>query len=109
MPLASVIGRTSAPCTLAIAKAGDSPVPLTPSERRECERLPHDERRRDWLAARSAAKRAIAEWCAVPLDRIRLGSRAGAAPRCFLLDELDHWSFAPLSLSIAHRDGVGIA
>jgi phosphopantetheinyl transferase len=109
MPLASVIGRTSAPYALAIAKAGDSPVPLTLSERRECERLPHDEWRRDWLAARGAAKRAIAEWCGIPLDRIRLDSRAGAAPRCFVLDELDCWSFLPLSLSIAHRDGVGIA
>jgi phosphopantetheinyl transferase len=109
MPLATPVAPTTAPYTLAVATGCASRAALTPSERLEYDRLPHHARRRDWLAGRCAAKRAVAEWCGVALDRIQLESRAGASPRCFVLDELERWSFAPLSISIAHRDGVGLA
>ena len=109
MPLASVIGRTTAPYTLAVETGRVSRGVLTANEQLEYNRLPHDARRQDWLAGRCAAKRAVAERRGFSLDRIQLEPRAGAAPRCFVLDELDRWSLLPLSLSIAHRDGVGIA
>ena len=109
MPLATPVGRTTAPYSLAVETGRVSRGVLTPSEQHEYNQLPYDARRKDWLAGRCAAKRAVAEQLGVPLDRIQLQWRVGAAPRCLVLDELDQWSLAPLSLSIGHRDGVGIA
>ena len=100
-----------APYTVALASV-DLPVlgGLTPSERRDYDRLPRDNeaRRRDWLAGRYAAKQAIAARCAVPVERLQLVSRTGAGPRCMVLDG-EHWTDLPVSLSIAHCDGVAIA
>jgi 4'-phosphopantetheinyl transferase EntD len=56
---------------------------LTPEERLDFDLLPHDARRRDWLAGRRAAKRAIATH-----------ADSGAAPA---------------SVSISHCDGHGLA
>lgn len=107
MPIASSLGPSVA-YTLAIATRASLDV-LTHGEREEYDRLPHDERRRDWLAGRLAAKRAVAEHCLLPFDRVRLQSRPGAAPCCMVADDLDRWSLLPLTISIAHCDGVGIA
>src|SRR5213595_2209693 len=114
MPTATPLHKSSAPYTLAFANSATASLgALTRSERREHARLPHDARRRDWLAGRCPAKRAISALCgaapSLPLDRIRLESRAGAAPRCLLRDDVERWTLAPLFLSLAHRDGVAIA
>ena len=108
MPVATSLGPSAVGYTLAIATPA-SLAALTQGERKEYNRLPHDERRRDWLAGRLAAKRAVAEHCRLPFDRVRLESRAGAAPCCMVADDLDRWSLLPLTISIAHCDGVGIA
>jgi len=100
-----------APYTVALASVG---LPflggLTPSERRKYGELPRDNesRRRDWLAGRYAAKQAVAARCAVPVEHIELVSRPGAGPRCMVRDG-EHWTHVPVSLSIAHCDGIAIA
>jgi phosphopantetheinyl transferase len=83
---------------------------LTRCERWEYDRLPRDNqaRRRDWLAGRCAGKRAVAARCGLPVERVQLASRAGAGPRCMVLDG-ECWTHLPVSLSIAHCDGVAIA
>jgi phosphopantetheinyl transferase len=83
---------------------------LTRSERWEYDRLPrdHEARRRDWLAGRCAGKRAVAARCGVPIERLQMTSRVDAAPRCSVLDG-DCWKQLPVSVSIAHCDGVAIA
>lgn len=108
MPIATPLGQSIVRYTLALA-THPSLDALTRPERDEYDRLPHDERRRDWLAGRYAAKRAVAERCRVPFDSVRLEPRAGASPRCMVADDLDRWSMLPVIVSIAHRDGVGIA
>ena len=107
MPITSSLGPSVA-YTLAIATRASVDV-LTHGEREEYDRLPHDERRRDWLAGRLAAKRAVAEHCRLPFDRVRVQSRPDAAPCCMVAGDLDRWSLLPLTISIAHCDGVGIA
>lgn len=83
--------------------------PLTRRERREYEALPHAARRRDWLAGRYAAKRAISiRWHVAP-DAIELAAAPGAAPRAFVRTRADSWAPLPDRLTIAHRDGVAIA
>jgi 4'-phosphopantetheinyl transferase EntD len=83
--------------------------PLTSRERREYDALPHAARRRDWLAGRYAAKRAISiRWNVAP-DAIELAAAPGAAPRAFVRSRADRWAPLPDRLTIAHRDGVAIA
>ena len=99
-----------APYTIAFASNSAPAIrALTQSERRDYDGLPHEGRRRDWLAGRCAAKRAVAVRCGIPLDHIRLDSRPGAAPVCKVLDDHGRWTRAPFSVSIAHRDGWAIA
>ena len=81
---------------------------LTPAERDEYDALRSDARRRDWLAGRCAAKRVVARRHGVAIDRLSLETNAGAAPSCSLLSQ-GCWTPLPLTLSIAHRGGVGIA
>jgi len=109
MPIACMLGPSTASYTLGLSTERASLGALTRGEWLEYNRLPHDQRRRDWLAGRCAAKRAVAERCGVPIERIQIESREGASPRCMLLDDVDRWTLAPLIISIAHRDGVGIA
>jgi 4'-phosphopantetheinyl transferase EntD len=85
------------------------PFALTPCERREYDGLPHAARRRDWLAGRCAAKRAIGAIWNVPADRIELAATVGAAPRASVRRRAGDWSPLPDCLTIAHRDGVAIA
>jgi 4'-phosphopantetheinyl transferase EntD len=82
---------------------------LAPDERREYAELAHDARRRDWLAGRRAAKRAIAAHCAVASTQLRLVGRADAAPLGLLRTDDEGWSTLPLSISISHHDGRGLA
>ena len=102
---------SGAPYTIAFANSSSAPAVsvLTQGERREYEGLPHEGRRRDWLAGRCAAKQAAAARCAVPLHQIHLESRPGAAPVCMVLDDHERWTRAAFSVSIAHRDGWAIA
>jgi len=101
----------SAPYTVALASVSSLVLDaLTPGERREYDRLPRKNEARlcDWLAGRCAGKRAVAARCGVPVERLQLVSQAGSAPRCMVLDGA-RWTHLPVSLSIAHCDGVAIA
>ena len=84
---------------------------LTPRERYEHDRLPHEPRRREWLAGRVAAKRAIGGFlgASLPFHHIELEPQAAAAPRCLVRDDVERWTLAPLVLSIAHSGGLAIA
>ncbi|HKN69200.1 MAG TPA: hypothetical protein VJW73_23135 [Gemmatimonadaceae bacterium] len=83
--------------------------PLTQREQREYEALAHAARRRDWIAGRYAAKRAISIRRNVAPDAIELASAPGAAPRAFVRTRADSWAPLPDRLTIAHRDGIAIA
>jgi len=112
MPTTTPLRQSSASYTLAFANSATTSLgALTRSERREHDQLTHDAHRRDWLAGRFAAKRAIAARYGVslPLDQIQLEPRSSGAPRCMIRDDVERWTLAPLFLSIAHRDGVAIA
>ena len=99
-----------AACTFAVASCDELPAcALTPREQREYDALPHAARRRDWLAGRYAAKRAIgARWDATA-DEIELVPTPRAAPRARVQSLAGCWSPLPDRLTIAHRDGVAIA
>lgn len=111
MPIATAPGTLpDAPYAVALATSDElSPGALTPAERRELARLPHDARRRDWLAGRCAAKRAVAAHGGLPPERVRLIGRTGASPRSFVRNDAGRWAPLPVAISIAHRDGVAIA
>ena len=102
---------SSAQCTVAFASASALVLDaLTPSERREYDRLHHENeaRLRDWLAGRCAGKGTVAARLGVPVERLQLVSRTGAGPRCMVLDG-ECCTPLPVSISIAHCDGVAIA
>lgn len=82
---------------------------LTAAERRDFDALESEERQRDWLAGRCAAKRAVA--CATNLAArdVQLVANPGAAPSAQVRDDGARWVSAPLAVSIAHRDGWGVA
>jgi len=105
--------KQSAPYSLAFATGDDVSLRmLTRRERRDHDRLPHEPRRREWLAGRLAAKRSITTFlgASLPLHHIELEPRTGAAPRCLLRDDVvERWTLAPLVVSIAHGDDVAIA
>ena len=95
--------------SVSIARATYKPLganELALAEQREYRELAHEGRRRDWLAGRRAAKRAIATHCAVPAARVRVVGRTGAPPSAFAREGT---SPLPLSISISHHDGVGLA
>jgi 4'-phosphopantetheinyl transferase len=98
-----------APFTYAIAHGAAVGTDfLTRAERSEYDALRYDVRRRDWLAGRYAAKRAVARRRGLSIDRLSLETRAGAAPSC---SYLAHGSRTALSLtvSIGHCAGIAIA
>jgi 4'-phosphopantetheinyl transferase EntD len=96
--------------TLAVASYNELlPRALTSRERREYDGLPHAARRRDWLAGRCAAKRAIGARWHVPADWIELASTPDAAPSASIRQRAGSWSLLPDRLTIAHRDGVALA
>lgn len=111
MPLAATPGNLAgAGHTLAVATCDEaSRCALTPREQREYDELPHAARRRDWLAGRCAAKRAIGTRWETSADRIELTSVPGAAPRPSVRTRSGGWSPLPDRLTIAHRDGVALA
>ncbi len=95
--------------TLLVATCDDlSACALTPREQREYDELPHVARRRDWLAGRYAAKRAIGARWAVPADRIEIASTRGGAPRPCIRRQTGSWVSLPDRLTVAHRDGDAI-
>ena len=99
-----------APYTIAFASSSTPAIgALTKAERQEYDGLPHEDRRRDWLAGRCAAKQAAAARCGVSLHHIQLESRHGAAPLCMVLDHHRRWTPTRFCVSIAHRDGWAIA
>jgi 4'-phosphopantetheinyl transferase EntD len=71
--------------------------------------LGHDARCRDWLAGRLAAKRAVAEHCAVDSGRLCIAGRPHAAPVALLQSDAKNWVTLPLAISISHHDGHGLA
>src|SRR5689334_22817495 len=82
MPFATTPGKlTGAAYTLAIATCDELLCALTPREQREYDALPHESRRRDWLAGRRAAKRAVGERWGITTDQIELAPVPGAAPQ----------------------------
>jgi len=85
------------------------PDDLTPAERREYDEQSHDDRRRDWLAGRQAARKAVATHLGVPPTRVRLARREGAAPNVLLRDEDATSRAMPISISISHCNGLGLA
>jgi 4'-phosphopantetheinyl transferase EntD len=104
--------QPSAPYSLALATSDTASLGLlTRRERHDHDRLPHQPRRREWLAGRVAAKRAIGAFlgASLPLHHIELEPQAGATPRCLVRDNVERWTLAPLVLSIAHSNGVAIA
>jgi len=85
------------------------PDDLTPAERREYEAQSHEERRRNWLAGRRAAKEAVAAHCGVSQTRVRLVRREGTAPSVLLREDDATPRPIPISISISHCDGLGLA
>lgn len=108
MPIATLSTARSCP-PYSLAFGHESADALCDSERREYGQLASEARRRDWLAGRLAAKRAVAARCDLPLDAIRLVPRSGAAPLCLGRPVGGGWAPLGVSISIAHRGGVGIA
>lgn len=110
MPITATPASLAGAYSLAVATCDELPPPvLTPREEREYDTLPHHARRREWLAGRCAAKRAVGARWNLSADRIELRSVPGAAPRPLGRDGAGDWSPLPGRLTIAHRDGVGLA
>ena len=109
---AQIAGVTRAPC-FALALAADAAGALSclsAAERTDYVALRTDARRRDWLAGRLAAKRAVA--CALSvhdLARVELAARPGAAPHPMLRAADGDRLPLPLALSITHCDGRAAA
>ena len=98
-----------APFTFAIAhRDAVGTAILTSAERAEYDTLRYDVRRRDWLAGRCAAKRAVARRLGVSIDRLSLETNVGGAPFCSL-QAGGSWTPLPLTISISHCAGVAIA
>ena len=96
--------------TLAVATCDESWLcALTPREQHEYDGLPHTARRRDWLAGRCAAKRAIRARWDMRADRIELRAVQGAAPEPHLRTATGGSSPLPDRLTITHRDGFALA
>jgi len=110
MSLATSPAQSTTPYTVVFASGNRLASELTRGELQEYNRLPRDNagRRRDWLAGRWAAKRAVAVRSGVPVERLQLASRAGAGPQCMKFDG-ERWTHLRISISIAHCDGIAIA
>lgn len=68
-----------------------------------------DARRRDRTAGRRAAAKAVARHCSVSAAEVRIVGRPGAAPLALLRADDASWKPAPVSISISHHDGCGLA
>lgn len=102
-----------------LAEAGKGPPSavarlafLSDSEARLFQKLKSEKRRRDWLAGRLAAKRALARRLAdqgarPPLEAIEISNLESGEPSCRLLD---HQAVlrGPLSFSISHCEAGGL-
>ena len=82
---------------------------LTQEELLEYDALLYEGRRRDWLAGRLAAKRAVAARFGIPrLGSVRLDSRLQQAPRA-LTEDAGTWYPLPANVSVSHACGWGVA
>jgi phosphopantetheinyl transferase len=77
---------------------------LTASEREVFDRLAVDKRRREWLAGRIAAKRAVQKELGLPFQRIEIRVEESGKPVVFIRGEASE-----LFLSISHSEGVAAA
>jgi phosphopantetheinyl transferase (holo-ACP synthase) len=111
MPFAdSPDNLSGAAITLAIATCPEPALcALTAREQREYDALPHAARRRDWLAGRCAAKRAIGARFDMTADWIELTSVPHAAPRASVRHRARGWAPINARLTLSHRDGVAVA
>ncbi len=82
---------------------------LTAAEHSEFRTLLGASRQRDWLAGRTAAKRAVGRAAGVDPQRITLLARPGAAPVPMLMRGQGAPQRLALRVSIAHRGGWAIA
>jgi 4'-phosphopantetheinyl transferase EntD len=95
--------------SVSIARASSKPLganELALAEQHEFSELAHETRRRDWIAGRRAAKRAISKHYALAPADVRLAGRTDAPPVAVVRATS---SPLPLSISISHHDGVGLA
>ena len=76
---------------------------------REKAGLAQDTRRRDRIAGRRAAAKAVARHCSVSPAEVRVVGRSGASPLALLRNEDSSWQTLPVSISISHHDGCGLA
>ena len=95
-----------------VARRGVAGV-LDTSERTVLDALPVERRRRDWLAGRVAAKRALRAVCrargepAPAYNEIEIWNTSDGAPRFAVKDRPE--LAEQLNLSIAHSDGAAVA
>lgn len=76
---------------------------------REKAGLEHDALRRDRIAGRRAARKAVARHCSVSSDDVRVVSRPGAGPLALVQNDDASWRELPISISVSHHDGCGLA
>jgi 4'-phosphopantetheinyl transferase len=89
------------------ASAADVPAGdawLGAAERRVLAGLHVEKRRADWRLGRWTAKRALAATCAIAAERLEILAAADGAPEAWL-----DGTRLPLSLSLSHRAGRGLA
>lgn len=89
------------------ASAADVPAGdgwLGAAERRVLAGLHVEKRRADWRLGRWTAKRAVAARCAIAAERLEILAAADGAPQVWL-----DGARLPLSLSLSHRAGRGLA
>jgi phosphopantetheinyl transferase len=77
---------------------------LTQDEREVFDRLSVDKRRKDWLAGRVAAKRAVQRKTGLPFDRIEIRVAEGGRPLVYLDGESSPWH-----VSITHSGDLAAA
>src|SRR5438270_8263165 len=96
--------------TIAISGPSQAgPEALTQEERHEYDALLYVERRRDWLAGRLAAKRAVAQRFGISrLSNVRLEARTRQAPAA-LTEDAGTWYPLPATVSVSHAFGWGLA
>jgi 4'-phosphopantetheinyl transferase len=77
---------------------------LGAAERRVLAGLQVEKRRADWRLGRWTAKRAVAATCPITAERVEILAAADGAPQAWL-----DGARLPLSLSLSHRAGRGLA
>ena len=68
-----------------------------------------DARRRDRIAGRRAAAKAVAKHYSLSPAEVRVVARRGGAPLALLRADDTSWTPLPVSISVSHHDGCGLA